>query len=385
MPDETAMAAVTGERVEGAAIERVRFDVPGWVRRGGTNSWLLIGMAGALTLAVVAFAATRDLTVPLVMGVFLGIVFAPIVGWLADRGVNRALGAVIVLVGLVITFVGVGYVTASALSGQSDALRQNLDEAVTEISSWAADLPISDDSVADVDASARDAGPALRDGAATAIATAIDSAAGFVAGLVLGTMVLYYMLKDGPVLIARWVARKKDPAVRAAAQRLVERSIHDVQSYFAGKTQLALVNGVSIAFGMYVVGVPGALAIGVVNVIGAYIPYIGAFIGGAFAVLMALGDGGVGLALVAFAIVMVAQLGLENLLEPRLLGSSLNIHPLTVLLATTFGGLVGGMIGLILAAPALAIGKDLVNELRDVGFFDDATETPPRGEPTSDG
>ena len=118
-------------------------------------------------------------------------------------------------------------------------------------------------------------------------------------------------------------------------------------------------------------GVPGALAIGVVNVIGAYIPYIGAFIGGAFAVLMALGGGGIGVALAAFALVMFAQLVIENLLEPKLLGSSLSLSPLTILLATTLGGLVAGMIGLILAAPALAIGLDVYHELKAIGFFDD--------------
>ena len=122
---------------------------------------------------------------------------------------------------------------------------------------------------------------------------------------------------------------------------------------------------------MYFHGVPGAQAIGVVNVIGAYIPYIGAFFAGAFSVLRALGEGGVGLALAAFALVMVAQLVLENLLEPKLLGSSLNLHPLTILLATTLGGMVAGMIGLILAAPVVAIAVDLKKELTAVGFFDD--------------
>ena len=64
------------------------------------------------------------------------------------------------------------------------------------------------------------------------------------------------------------------------------------------------------------------------------------------------------------------------MLEPKLLGSSLSLHPLTILLATAFGGIVAGMIGLILAAPVLAIGLDLSRELRAVGFFDDDDVTP---------
>lgn len=111
--------------------------------------------------------------------------------------------------------------------------------------------------------------------------------------------------------------------------------------------------------------------------IGAYIPYIGALFGGAFAVLMALGEGGVGLAVAAFALVMVAQLVLENLLEPKLFGSSLNMHPLTILLATTLGGIVAGVIGLILAAPVVAIIVDVKKEPTAVKFFeDDGTDTP---------
>ncbi len=267
--------------------------------------------------------------------------------------------------------VGSGWITAEALYSQSDALTENLQGAVEEVKTWVEDLPISTAAVDEVDSTAHDAAPVARDGVATAVATLFDSAVGIIAGLILGAMVLYYILRDGTTLTRRWVDRKTDPARRDAAERVIINSVNDVQAYFGGQTALALVNGVSIALGMYFLGVPGALAVGVVNFVGAYIPYIGAFVGGAFAVLMALGDGGVGLALAALAVVLVAQVALQNLLQPKLLGSSLNLHPLTILFATTLGGMVAGMVGLILAAPVLAIGLDLSRELKAVGFFND--------------
>jgi predicted PurR-regulated permease PerM len=67
----------------------------------------------------------------------------------------------------------------------------------------------------------------------------------------------------------------------------------------------------------------------------------------------------------------IHAVGLENLLEPKLLGSSLDLHPLLVLFATASGGAVAGMIGLILVAPALAIGLDIKHELEASGFFAD--------------
>jgi predicted PurR-regulated permease PerM len=353
------------------SVQRVRFDVPSWVRRVGTNSWMFIGIVLALAVITVMVAATRDLTIPLAIGICLAIVVAPFVDWLEDRGIKRGAGAGIVLVGLVAVIVGCGWITAEALYSQGDALTENLQGAVAEVKTWVGDLPISAAAVDEVDSTAHDAAPVARDGVATAVATLFDSAAGMIAGLVLGAMVLYYILKDGARLTRKWVDRKTDPARRDAAERVIDKSVNDIQSYFGGQTALALVNGVSIAVALYFLGVPGALAVGVVNFVGAYIPYIGAFFGGAFAVLMALGDGGVGMALAALAVVLVAQVVLENLLQPRLLGSSLNLHPLTILLATTLGGMIAGMVGLILAAPVLAIGLDLSRELKAVGFFSD--------------
>ena len=73
------------------------------------------------------------------------------------------------------------------------------------------------------------------------------------------------------------------------------------------------------------------------------------------------------------------NLGLENLLEPKLVGTSLNMHPIVVLLATLAGGLIAGIVGLILAAPAVAIGYNLYKELVDSGFFDADISNAPEG------
>ena len=86
---------------------------------------------------------------------------------------------------------------------------------------------------------------------------------------------------------------------------------------------------------------------------------------------MAISEGGIGLALGAFAVVLFTNAVLENVLEPKLLGSSLNLHPIVVLISTVFGCVVAGMVGLILAAPLTSISINLFKELRASGFFGD--------------
>jgi predicted PurR-regulated permease PerM len=179
-------------------------------------------------------------------------------------------------------------------------------------------------------------------------------------------------LKDGPALVGRAFAREEGDDNRAMLERISAHTVDNVRNYFRGRTAMALVNGVVIGLAAALLGVPAAGAIGVVNFIGSYIPYLGAFVGGGFAVLMALGEGGISLSLVVLGITLAVNLLLENLLEPALIGDSLNLHPLLILLATSFGGLVAGMIGLILAAPALAVAIDIKRELKSAGFFDNA-------------
>ncbi len=113
----------------------------------------------------------------------------------------------------------------------------------------------------------------------------------------------------------------------------------------------------------------------VVNFIGGYIPYIGAFLGGGLAVIVAWGDGGVGVAAIMLVIVLASNLLLENFVEPKVMGRSLDIHPLVVLVVTALGGIVG----LILAVPATVIASNGIARLRSRGSLARVAE---RAEPT---
>ena len=112
----------------------------------------------------------------------------------------------------------------------------------------------------------------------------------------------------------------------------------------------------------------------VVNFVGGYIPYIGAFLGGGLAVIVALGDGGFAQAAIMLIVVLAANLVLENFVEPKVMGKSLDIHPLIVLVATALGGLLGGIVGLILAVPAYVIARTAIERFRNRGIVDMVTD-----------
>ena len=113
------------------------------------------------------------------------------------------------------------------------------------------------------------------------------------------------------------------------------------------------------------------------NFIGGYIPYIGAFIGGGLAVIVALGDGGLGVAAVMLAVVLASNLLLENFVEPKVMGRTLNIHPQVVLVVTALGGFLAGIVGLILAVPFTVIAGNAIGRLRSHGFFNAVADRAP--------
>ena len=353
--------------------------IPDWYRRVGLASWFFIGFAASLTLIAVAIAATSEITAPLVLGGFLAVVFLPVAEWLTGRGLSRALASLFVLVALGLLVVAISWGTGAALVDQADEVTANLDEAVHDIEGWLENTPISEEAVGRIRQTTGDLGPSLNGGLAERVVSVLDSAFGFVTGTLLGAIVFYYLLKDGPTLFATWLGREEDAEARTVYRNIGNRTVTNIQSYFRGRTAMAIVNGAAIGLAAVVLGIPAAGAIAVVNVIGAYIPYLGAFIGGAFAVLMALGEGGISLALIVLGISLAVNLLLENLLEPVLLGGSLDLHPLLILLTTSLGGIVAGMIGLILAAPAVAIALNIKAELKTAGFFDNDSPTESTG------
>ena len=113
-----------------------------------------------------------------------------------------------------------------------------------------------------------------------------------------------------------------------------------------------------------ILGVPLAGTIALVTFICAYVPYLGAFVAGTFAVLIALGSEGTTTAAIMLVVVLLANGLLQNVVQPFAMGSSLGLNPLLVLVVTIGAGCVLGMIGLVLAAPLTSAAVHIAGDLR---------------------
>ena len=85
-----------------------------------------------------------------------------------------------------------------------------------------------------------------------------------------------------------------------------------LRSYFLGVTIIAAFNGIVIGAAALILGVPLAARIAIVTFVGAYVPFVGAWVAGAFAVLIALGTAGTDAALVMAVVAVLANGALQQ-------------------------------------------------------------------------
>ena len=147
------------------------------------------------------------------------------------------------------------------------------------------------------------------------------------------------------------------------ASTITGNVIKSLRRYFLGVSIVAAFNAVVVGVGALLLDVPLAGTIAVVTFVTAYVPFIGAFVSGAFAVILTLSAQGTHEAAIMLVIVILANGLLQNIVQPIAFGATLDLNPLVVLIVTIGFGSLFGMIGLVLAAPltsaALHISRDL--------------------------
>ena len=137
-----------------------------------------------------------------------------------------------------------------------------------------------------------------------------------------------------------------------------------VRRYFIGVTIVAGFNAIVVTLGAIILNVPLAGTIGVVTLVTAYVPFVGAIVSGAFAVLLALGSQGTTTALIMLVIVILANGALQNIVQPIAMGAVLSMNPLLILVVTISVGVFFGTLGMMLAAP---ITSAIIQVSRDLG------------------
>ncbi|MEU0299873.1 AI-2E family transporter [Streptomyces sp. NPDC006175] len=335
--------------------------LPDVARRTAAWCGVLLLVAGVAAVAVWLCVALKTAVTPVLLALLGTALLGPVHRWLTAHKVNRSVAAGLTCAALVAVVGGAGYIVVTALVDTGGQIVASLKEAAQ----WVIDhFDIA--GVADVDDladNARDLVEKFGASAAGGLLTGISLIGSLVATAVLALLLTFFFLRDSDraVHLAHTVApRGTGELVEAMGRRAFEA----VEGFMRGTTFIALIDALCITVGLLILGVPGAVGLGALVFVGAYIPYLGAFISGAVAVLVALADRGFVIALWVLGVVLAVQVLEGHVLQPVIQSRTVQMHPATVMIALTAGASVAGLLGMLLAVPVCAAVFGVIGELR---------------------
>jgi predicted PurR-regulated permease PerM len=174
--------------------------------------------------------------------------------------------------------------------------------------------------------------------------------------IVLGPVMAFYLLVDLPRL-RRGAMALIPPGRREEIKGLMDRIGQAVGGFFRGQLLVALFVGVASSIGLWAIGLPYWLLVGMVAGIFNLVPLVGPFIGGGLAVIIALVSGEP-LKAVWAALVLLAVQQIDNhLISPNVMGRTVQLHPVVVMLALLVGASFAGLFGMLVVVPLVAMAK----------------------------
>ncbi len=174
--------------------------------------------------------------------------------------------------------------------------------------------------------------------------------------IVLVPVITFYLLLDWDRMVEKvdsMLPRDHAPVVRRLAAE-IDRTL---AGFVRGQGTVCLVLGIYYAVALMVVGLQFGLVIGFTAGLLTFIPYVGALIGGALSIGVALFQfwGDWWMILIVAAIFQVGQMVEGNILTPKLVGSSVGLHPVWLIFALTAFGTLFGFVGMLVAVPVAAM------------------------------
>ncbi len=345
------------------------------------------GIATAVFLFVLW--ALGNVILPFLVGGAIAYFLDPVADRLEKMGFSRVLATVIIFVFLLGVVIVSLLVIIPLLIQQTNDLIQSTPDLFNQLRAWLTErFPHVMDDGSPLRQSLVSIGETIQARGGELLQQVLSSAAGVVnvlVFLVVVPVVAFYMLLDWDRLIARiddLLPRDHTDTIRMLAGQ-IDRTL---ASFIRGQGTVCLILGTFYAVALMVVGLQFGLVVGLVAGLLTFIPYVGALVGGALSVGLALFQfwGDWWLIVAVAAIFQVGQMVEGNILTPKLVGSSVGLHPVWLIFALSAFGTLFGFAGMLVAVPvAAAIGvlvRFVIDQYKDGLLYKGLSGRQPEGD-----
>ncbi|MEU7578471.1 AI-2E family transporter [Streptomyces sp. NPDC041068] len=325
-------------------------------------AWCVVALlvTGVAAVGIWLCVTFKTAVTPVLLAILGTALLGPLHRRLVAMKLNRSLAAGLTCVAVVAVVGGATYIVVSALIETGDQIIASLQQAAKSLSEH---FGAAGTSLDDLASNAKDILSKYGGTAASGVISGLSVVGEMIAMAVLALLLVFFFLRDSDKaadVLKSLAPRSTGDTVEAMGRRAFEA----VEGFMRGTTFIALIDAICITVGLLILRVPGAWGLGALVFVGAYIPYLGAFLSGAVAILVALADRGFAIALWALGVVLAVQVLEGHILQPMIQSRTVQMHPAVVMLAITAGASVAGILGMLLAVPLTAAAFGIVSELR---------------------
>ncbi|MET7488995.1 AI-2E family transporter [Streptomyces sp. NPDC005538] len=335
--------------------------LPGPVRQLAAWCVVILLVAGVVYVGIRLCVEFRTAVTPVLLALLGTALLGPLYRRLVRAGVNRSVAAGVTCVAVVAVVGGAVYIVVAALIDTGDQIVAAVKDAGNSVADH---FGAAGTSLDDLASNAQELLAKFGGTAASNVISGVSVVGEAIAMAVLALLLVFFFLRDSH--LATGLLRSLAPGGTAdTVEAMARRAFEGVEGFMRGTTLIALIDALCIGVGLLVLDVPGALGLAALVFVGAYIPYLGAVVSGAVAVLVALADRGAVIALWALGIVLAVQVLEGHVLQPMIQSRTVQMHPAVVMIAITAGASVAGVLGMLLAVPLTAAAFGVVHELRE--------------------
>ena len=332
-------------------------ELPYALRVGAAWAWRLLLLALVAWVAFWVIAKLQVVIVPLAIALLLSALLSPAVSAVARFRVPRSLATALVLVGGIAAVAGtLALVITQFIDGApelADKATAGIDQIQESLKRGAGPFHLSEQQLQDVN---RSITGAFTDGGswANGVFTTASTLGHVLTAAFLVLFTTFFFLRDGRKIadfLFGLLPRQMSSHISSAA----DASWTTLVSYVRATVLVAFIDAAGIGLALIILDVPFPFALAALVFLSSFVPIVGATVSGAIAVLVALVDKGLVVALILLAAVIAVQQLEGHVLQPLIMGRAVAIHPLAVIVAIATGIVLAGIIGALVAVPIVAV------------------------------
>lgn len=336
---------------------------------------LFVGIVAAVVILLLLFWYALDIFLLIFAGILLAVLLRSITNWVSERTPlpDKAALGVVILVLLVLIGAATWYL-APQVGAQADQLSQTLPQTFENFEdrlrqySWGQwlvqEIPTSPDQFSSISGS-------IFSRATGIVSTALDF---FTFAFVI--VVIGFYLAVDPNLYKNGLIHLIPQDKRSRARQVLAEVGHTLQWWILGQLISMIVVAILAGIGLWLIGIPLALTLGLVAGLLEFIPYIGPILGFAPIILIALSMGATPL-LWVIALYLVIQFIESYIVTPLVQQRAVMLPPAVTIAAQVLLGILAGPLGVLLATPLAAVVMVLVKMLYVKDVLHDTTQTLP--------